>query len=118
MLVAAAILIFVLGSIHSILGEHYIVRPLCKRENLPKLFGGDSFTKGTIRFAWHLTTIAWWSIAFILISFTWGISQSSILKALSILFFLSGVLPLYFTRGKHISWIVLWIVASLTLAAC
>ena len=52
-----------LGLFHSVLGEKYILIRLFRREDLPKLFGTDDFTKRTLRFAWHLTTVAYWGLA-------------------------------------------------------
>ena len=58
--IVAAILCFGVGLAHSVLGEKYILIRLFRRPDLPKLFGGTEFTVRTLRFAWHLTTIAWW----------------------------------------------------------
>src|ERR1051325_2752185 len=59
----AALLAVVLGIAHSFLGEKYILIRLFRRDDLPKLFGGSEFTVRTLRFAWHLTSIAWWCAA-------------------------------------------------------
>ena len=59
----AAGLCFALGVAHSILGERYILIRLFRRADLPKLFGGTEFTSRTLRFAWHLTSVAWWGAA-------------------------------------------------------
>src|SRR4029077_4695672 len=59
----AACLCVALGLAHSVLGERYILIRLFRRSDLPKLFGGTEFTTRTLRFAWHLTTIAWWGAA-------------------------------------------------------
>ena len=56
MLQLAAILIVLLGVAHSVLGERYILTRLFRGE-LPKLFGSSEFTRNTLRFAWHLTTL-------------------------------------------------------------
>ncbi|WP_249118558.1 hypothetical protein [Pseudoalteromonas sp. NEC-BIFX-2020_015] len=66
MLEAAALLLLFCGIVHSYLGEKYILIRLFKRDNLPKLLGSDWFTKRVLRFAWHLTTIAWWGFAAII----------------------------------------------------
>jgi hypothetical protein len=50
----AAGLAVLLGVAHSYLGERYILVRLFKRSDLPKLFGGQEFTRHTLRFAWHL----------------------------------------------------------------
>jgi hypothetical protein len=55
----AAVLMFVTGIAHSYLGERYILIRLFKRDGLPKILGSAAFTSGTLRFVWHLTTVAW-----------------------------------------------------------
>jgi hypothetical protein len=54
---------FAIGLAHSVLGERYILMRLFRHTDLPKLFGGTEFTIRALRFAWHLTTIAWWGAA-------------------------------------------------------
>ena len=54
-----------LAGAHSYLGERYIMVRLLRRDDLPKLFGGVDFTKRTLRFAWHLTSIAWVGLAWL-----------------------------------------------------
>jgi hypothetical protein len=66
LLSAAALLCMLIGVAHSYLGEKYILIRLFRRDNLPKLLGSDWFTKRTLRFAWHLTSIAWWGFAALL----------------------------------------------------
>ncbi|HED16783.1 MAG TPA: hypothetical protein ENI64_08240 [Gammaproteobacteria bacterium] len=115
MLKVAAILIFLLGAVHSILGERYILIRLFRRENIPRLFGSDSFTKGTLRFAWHVTTFAWWGFAYLLWQISAGeegISQT-VLYTIVAVSFISGVFAFYFTRGKHLSWVIFIIIAGL-----
>jgi hypothetical protein len=63
MLVAAAVLMFLLGLAHSVLGERYLLIRLFRRPDLPTLFGGTAFTTQTLRFAWHLTTVIAWGLA-------------------------------------------------------
>jgi hypothetical protein len=59
----AAFLAFSVGVAHSVLGERYILIRLFRRSDLPQLLGSTEFTTRTLRFAWHLTTIAWWGAA-------------------------------------------------------
>lgn len=66
MLTVAAILILLTGIAHSILGEKYILRRLFKRDGLPAIMGSDFYPKGTLRCTWHITSIAWWGIAWVL----------------------------------------------------
>ena len=84
-----------LGLVHSYLGERFILTRLFKRE-LPTLLGSDWFTKRILRFAWHLTTVAWWGFAailFILSNPTADI-QKQILMVISVVFLVSGLFPL------------------------
>lgn len=118
MLHVAAILIFLLGLAHSILGERYILVRLLRRNNIPELFGGTAFTTRTLRFAWHLTTIAWWGTAVLLYQAGGGtLTIKSTLSVVGYTLALSGLLPLVITRGKHLSWIVLFEAGAIALWA-
>jgi hypothetical protein len=118
LLLIAAALLFFTGVAHSYLGERYILIRLFKRDGLPKLFGGTAFTKGTLRFAWHLTTVAWWGLAYLTAIAAYGnISRDQILLTLGVMALVSAAFPLYFTRGKHLSWIIFLLVGVLMLLA-
>lgn len=118
LLLIAATLLFFTGVAHSYLGERYILTRLFKRDHLPKLFGGTAFTTGTLRFVWHLTTVAWWGLAYLIVIAADGnISRDQFLLALSVMAFVSAAFPLYFTRGKHLSWLVFLLVGVLALMA-
>lgn len=113
---AAAVLVFILGLAHSVLGERFILVRLFRRDDLPKLFGSAEFTTRTLRFAWHITTIAWWGIAVLLWRAASGdLSRESVLTVLGYTMILSGVLPLVITRGQHLSWVVLFLAGGLML---
>jgi len=62
----AALLAVVVGAAHSVLGELFILTRLFRRDDLPVLFGSPEFTQRTLRFTWHLTTVAWWGLAAII----------------------------------------------------
>lgn len=118
MLYLAVVLLFATGLAHSILGERYILIRLFKRENLPKLFGGTAFTIGTLRFVWHLTTVAWWGLAYLLLlGATDRLTAIATLRVIGIVALVSGLFPLFFTRGKHLSWIAFFLIGALVLAA-
>ncbi len=109
LLMIGAILAVIIGAAHSYLGERYILVRLFRRSNLPELFGSDTFTKQTLRFAWHLTTIAWIGLASVIVIGVVVPSSeqlSAILKAISLTFFISAVVTLVASRGRHFSWIV------------
>lgn len=113
-LYTAIVLLILIGCIHSFLGEKYILIRLFKRDNLPWLFGGDWFTKQTLRFAWHITTIAWWGFAAILYFLidSDGDMRSPILLTIALVFVVSGIISLIFSRAKHLSWIVFFAIAA------
>jgi len=113
---AASILLFVLGLAHSLLGERYILVRLFKRNDLPKLFGGSEFTTRTLRFAWHVTTVLWWGFSVIL----WQagatpLTRDSVLHVVGCTLIVCGFLPLVITRGKHLSWLALFIIGGICL---
>lgn len=85
------------------------------RRELPGLFGSDGFTKRTLRFAWHLTTIAWWGYAALLLSRLDSADTS--LQIIAWTFLVSGVVSMIGARGRHLSWVVFVAVAALVWAA-
>ncbi|MGB4115047.1 MAG: hypothetical protein WBK51_00700 [Polaromonas sp.] len=118
MLILAAVLMFVTGIAHSYLGERYILIRLFKRDDLPKIFGSTAFTTGTLRFVWHLTTVAWWGLAWlILIAAGGAVSKDQVLGVIGVVALVSAAFPLYFTRGKHLSWLVFLLIGVLVMLA-
>ena len=112
----AAFLAIALGIAHSVLGERYILVRLFRRDNLPKLFGGTKFTTRTLRFAWHVTTVAWFGFGALLLQAGRGdLTSSGSLRIIGVTFILSGLLPLIITRGKHLSWLVLFAIGGIAL---
>lgn len=118
MLYLAATLIVLTALAHTVLGERYIISRVLRRD-LPRLFGDDRFTKGTLRFAWHITSIAWLLLAWILVLAAEAPDsefRAQLLFAVVIASAVSALLPLYFTRGRHLSWVVFTAVALLVRA--
>lgn len=107
MLYFAAILFAGLGLAHSWLGERYLLTRLFKRGDLPKLMGSSEFTRNTLRFTWHLTTVLALGIALVLLQLASGLGTALIVTTLGWTAVVSALLPLYFTRGRHLSWLVL-----------
>lgn len=105
LLYVAALLLVGLGLTHSILGEKYILIRLFRRDNLPKLFGSDDFTKRTLRFAWHITTIAWFGLAAVLVLLVQPtLNFSVIANVIGVTLLLHFVMALVGSKGKHFSW--------------
>lgn len=107
----ASVILVLIGIVHSYLGERYILMRLFKRDNIPHLFGSDHFTKGTLRFCWHIMSLTIFGFAAILAN------KSAIdiftLKTVGVVFLLSGALSFYFTKGRHLSWIAFWAVSAI-----
>jgi hypothetical protein len=101
----AALLAFGVGLAHSILGERYILIRLFRRTDLPKLFGGTEFTIRTLRFAWHLTTVAWWGAASLFFLMAQRpLSSAAVSGVLAGVFLVSAVITLVASRGRHLAW--------------
>ena len=105
MLFIAAFLAFVVGIAHSVLGERYILVRLFRRTELPKLFGSTLFTMRVLRFAWHLTTIAWWGFAVILVLLARrSVSPHNLYNVLAVTFLITGAITFAISRGRHLAW--------------
>lgn len=114
--VVAAFLTLAIGLAHSWLGERYILMRLFRRQNIPHLFGSDAFTKRTLRFAWHLTTVAWFGAAALLLMLASSPIDASarlLSKVIAATFLVSAVVALVGSRGRHLSWIVFLLIAGL-----
>ena len=116
-LFAAGLLAVLIGLAHSWLGERFIVARLLRRNDLPHLFGSDVFTRRTLRFAWHLTTVAWWGFAALL----WRLATASelglvgrnIATMIGWTFLVSAFVAGVGSRGRHLSWLVFTAIAAL-----
>ncbi|MEO1259037.1 MAG: hypothetical protein AAFZ15_09565 [Bacteroidota bacterium] len=102
----AACLAFVTGAAHSYLGERYILIRLFRRQNLPKLLGGTDFTRQTLRFAWHITTVLLWGFsAFFILMANESCTFQNIAWIGAATFIITGAISLIASKGRHLSWI-------------
>lgn len=114
-LLISAILTIVLALAHSVLGEWRLLRSM-KNEVLPQikgipaLFNSGGFSKNTIRFVWHVTSIFGLSLAAILLYFsnlaTLGSTEGFIIKIISAAMILAGLVTFILTKGAHMGWIL------------
>ena len=112
----AAMLFVALGVAHSVLGEKYILVRLFRRKDLPALFGSTQFTSRTLRFAWHITIVAWFAFAALLAQLAQGPPTSSgVLQVIGWAAISSGCLPLLVTRGRHVAWLILFVIGGISL---
>lgn len=114
----AAFLILAVGTAHSYLGERYILQRLFRRDNLPELFGSTDFTTRTLRFAWHLTSVAWLGLAATLILLANPpVTAASIGLVIGVTFLVHFVVALVASRGKHLSWMAFLAIGALAIWA-
>ena len=117
-LYVAGLLTISVGIAHSYLGERYILFRLSRRDDLPKLFGSADFTVRTLRFAWHLTTVAWWGFAAILILLAHRpptpIALGTIIGGT---FLIHATVTLLGSRARHMAWPVFLGIGILTIYA-
>lgn len=114
----AVFLLVAVSVAHSYLGERYILVRLFCREDLPKLFGNAKFTRRTLRFAWHITSVAWLGFAAVLYLVAHGpLTQSAVGLVVGITFLAHGAIALFASRGKHMSWPVFLAIGVLAILA-
>jgi hypothetical protein len=114
----ASFLIIGVAIAHSYLGERYILTRLFRQDNLPAIFGTAELTRRTLRFAWHVTSIAWWGIAAIIIAMAQqGFSTRTLGIIIGGTFLLHAVIALVGSRGRHLSWPVFLAISVLVMYA-
>ena len=117
-LYCAAFLLVSVGIAHSYLGERYILIRLFRRADLPKLFGSTEFTTRTLRFAWHLTSIAWLGFAAILVLLANPPTKpAAIGLAVGCTFLVHAGIALAGSRGRHLAWPVFLAIGILAIFA-
>jgi hypothetical protein len=119
-LYVAALLIVLVSLAHSYLGERYVLTRLFRQCELPRMFGGTEFTKRTLRFAWHVTSVAWLGLAAILLVIAGGAGRErQVLAVIAATFAAHFAIALFGSRGKHLSWVAFLAIGILSMyAAC
>ncbi len=116
-LFAASLGITIVALIHSFLGEKLIVKPILKL-NLPKILGSELLTKQTVRFAWHLTTLAAFGFAAILFFYSLNPIASDVIvitiKIIATGLFVAALISAVATQGRHFSWWAFLLIGILT----
>ncbi|WP_433944994.1 hypothetical protein [Paenibacillus sp. SN-8-1] len=115
----ASLLAFVVGLVHTVLGEVLIFRKL-RHESFIPTNGGNLLRESNVRIlwaSWHALTVFGWAIAFLL----FWLSQQSLPEGKYIVLehtiaasmLVCAALVLIGTKGKHPGWIGLSIVSVL-----
>lgn len=112
----SACLIVIVAAIHSLLGEKLIIKPVLKLE-LPHILGNDFLTKRTLRFAWHLMSVAAFGFAAILFFYSFRlINDQSVMTVIiiSVVFVVSSLVSAIVAHGRHFSWWAFLLIGILT----
>jgi len=118
LLYLAAFMAVAVGFAHSYLGERHILMRLLRRHDLPKLFGDQTFTAHTLRFAWHVTTLAWWGFAAIIVLIArQALSVQSVAWVLASTFLLTAAVTFIVSRGRHLAWPVFAFIGGVCMLA-
>ncbi|ACL03644.1 conserved hypothetical protein [Desulfatibacillum aliphaticivorans] len=115
LLITAAVLLVLIALAHSCLGERLLIGPLLKDPNVV-IFKRAPLTKNILRFAWHITTVAWWGMAAAILDMQGGENLLSMYIYIAT-FVVTGVMILAWTKGKHVAWIVFFAIAGCLFAA-
>lgn len=102
-----------LGVAHSALGERYVFPRLFRCEDLPLLRRSREYTKSILRWAWHLMSLAWFGFAYILFLIAADLAPNAVelSRIIAVVFGLTGVIAFVTTRGRHVAWPLLALVA-------
>ncbi|MEE1672273.1 hypothetical protein SNR37_000040 [Agarivorans aestuarii] len=111
LLLSASLILVFIAFAHSYLGEKYILRRLFKRDNIPHLFGDDQFTKGTLRFCWHILSLC--ALGFAALLLQASAANTFTLVTIGCVFMFSALLSVFFSKAKHLSWVAFLLVAGI-----
>lgn len=114
---AAALAVFI-GLVHSILGEWKLIGPLTHPAKRTGLLARSDFGRNVLRFAWHITTLAWWGMGAALLAAALAPPEQALrlaVIALAVTFLLTGLLILAVGRGRHLAWPVFLAIGGLGL---
>ena len=118
--IAAASLAFVVGLVHSVLGEVMIFRRMRKQGRVIPTEGGGILSGPNVRIlwaSWHVLTVFGWGMAAILVWLSQplapGAADGFIEQTIAVSMLAGSMLVLIATKGRHPGWIGLLGVAVL-----
>ncbi len=102
--------------VHSVIGEGKLITPLLATR---KGILDNDLARMVLRFAWHITSITWIVLAFILVVFVFYPNQvlPCSLLAIGAAFTIMGIYSALASRGRFIGWPFLTSVGVCALAA-
>ena len=116
---AAALLILAVGIAHSWLGEVKLIGPLTAAETRSGLLAQSGLARSVLRFAWHITTVAWFGLAAVLLALTrYGEAAGgrAVIASIAATFLVTGLACAPGGR-RHWAWAIFLLIAALTGAA-
>lgn len=119
MIITSAILLVLVGLMHSVLGQRNLIAPLLAREDFPVVLGSQRNGRLTLWFGWHALTFFWWAQAIVLwrMAGDTGLAGQTTLFAWSFACVAIGLTALIVSKGKHLSWVFFLPIAALLGAA-
>lgn len=119
---AAGMLAFVIGLVHSVLGERLVFRRMRTQGIIPTN-GGQVLREPHVRIlwaSWHIVTVMGWCIA---VALLWlahpsnaHLAKSAVSKSVFFALLASSMLVLIGTKGRHLGWVGLLVAAILSMA--
>ena len=113
-LAIVALLSATLAVSHSWLGERLILQPILGVDDLPKLSGSRPGMQKIVRFAWHLTSLYFVMVGAILFYFSRATRDVTVIEIISVTNFISALITLLVSRGRHYAWVVFLAIGLLT----
>jgi hypothetical protein len=114
----AAFLLLVVSAAHSYLGERYLLVRLFRRDDLPRVFGTSESFKLTLRFGWHVASVAWMGLAAVLVALAHPPVDARVIGVVvGITFLIHFLIALIASKGKHLSWIAFLAVGLFAIVA-
>ncbi|MGL4496150.1 MAG: hypothetical protein ACRCUX_10065 [Beijerinckiaceae bacterium] len=119
LLLLAAALIMAIGVAHSWLGETKLIGPLTAPATRSGLLAQSRLARKVLRFAWHVTTVAWLGLATVLAWLAvrpFDGSGRGVIVIIAVTFLVTAVACMAGGR-RHWAWLVFLLIAGLTVAA-
>src|SRR5438309_690623 len=117
MLYAAAIVVFVLVTVHSVAGELLILRHMHRFGGFPLVGGSDALAKRTVRVTWHVCSLLGVGLGAILLRLAdrAPLAGDDLFAAQAIAgsLFACAILGAIGTRGRHPGWVGFLVAATL-----
>lgn len=101
--IISAIILFIVSLTHSILGEKRTIGPLINSDVFDSIYKDKRINwRKKLRRAWHLTTLAWWSIGVVIIDLARTNTPSRLsVNAIAIPLAIIGLSGIISSKGKH-----------------